>query len=224
MSHAPHRPNPALRAQLAATGLPEAEAIAALTAEERAADRSCGSCTVCCVTLGVPELDNPPGAPCPHLVPHPDAGGGCGIHAERPGGCRVYACAWKLGLLGDDERPDRIGGLLEWHDLDPEFHPYGGHWVFRILTNQPTRAGRDVIDHLLGWGALVLVFRGAGARLSMYYPDGSVEADVGRAPTWAAEQAGEAMGFRVAYYDSYAEGLDPDVRARIEGSEPPPTD
>lgn len=44
---------------------------------------------------------------------HQIAGAGCAVHAVRPNVCRAYRCAWLAGALGDDDRPDRLGAVLD---------------------------------------------------------------------------------------------------------------
>jgi uncharacterized protein len=64
---------------------------------------SCGSCTLCCKLLGVPELTDP-AEWCRHCTP----GKGCGIYNDRPVLCREFECGW-LANDGDPQlRPDRI--------------------------------------------------------------------------------------------------------------------
>lgn len=84
--------------------------------ERRAAERSCGSCSLCCTLLRVEELAKPAGVDCIHQCLGPDVAGGCGIHARRPPVCRGYRCLWLQGGLEDDERPDRTGAVV---DLEP---------------------------------------------------------------------------------------------------------
>lgn len=224
----PFRPNPALAAQLREAGggaSAEAEAEAAawdrLLEDERAVGRRCGTCAVCCEVLGVIELDKAPGSACRFVLSDTGAGGACGIHAQRPGGCRAYACAWKLGLYDDGARPDRIGALLEWHELEPEFHPFAGHWLLRTVGADATEAAQAIIEHQAGLGCLVLHHRGANRPMDLHYPDGSVDDEAGNAPSWEAEQRGEPLGFRVAYYDSYREALPRALRRRIESGQLP---
>ena len=35
------------------------------------------------------------------------------MHAQRPGVCRAYRCAWLGGAFGDADRPDRLGAVLD---------------------------------------------------------------------------------------------------------------
>lgn len=73
--------------------------------------RRCGDCSACCTPLAIIELRKPARVPCPHLVLGEERGG-CGIYDQRPASCASYVCAWRSGLGGDAERPDRIGVLL----------------------------------------------------------------------------------------------------------------
>ncbi len=52
--------------------------------------RSCGSCTLCCKLMMVPELDKPMGTWCAHCK----QGAGCTIHATRPQSCRDFYCGY----------------------------------------------------------------------------------------------------------------------------------
>lgn len=38
---------------------------------------------------------------------------GCGIHSSRPSICRSYRCLWLRGGLGDEDRPDHLGAVLD---------------------------------------------------------------------------------------------------------------
>ena len=66
--------------------------------------RSCGSCTLCCKIMGVPELNKPRGAWCVHC----DVGSGCRIYADRPEECRSFLCGWLTNpRFGPEWKPDR---------------------------------------------------------------------------------------------------------------------
>lgn len=74
--------------------------------------RSCGECTLCCTLLRVDELRKRGGSPCRQLRAAP-APPGCAIHGTRPGICRAYACLWLAGGLDEQDRPDRLGAVLD---------------------------------------------------------------------------------------------------------------
>jgi len=77
--------------------------------------------------MAVRALGKPAGVPCRHLVPmtisgksllnehHVEPNGACGIYERRPDVCAGFVCVWlrdTIGLLTEDERPDRIGVVL----------------------------------------------------------------------------------------------------------------
>jgi hypothetical protein len=63
--------------------------------------RQCGSCTLCCKVLKIPETESEKGAWCRHCV----TGKGCAIYEQRPQRCRDFICGW----LAWDAVPDH------WH-------------------------------------------------------------------------------------------------------------
>jgi hypothetical protein len=74
------------------------------------AERACGECSLCCTVLRVDALRKLGGIDCVHQ----DVDGpGCAIHADRPAICRRYACLWRRGSLGLEDRPDHIGAVLD---------------------------------------------------------------------------------------------------------------
>jgi hypothetical protein len=75
--------------------------------------KSCGSCTACCSTLAVKELNLPNWTRCPHVRSPPDAHTGCSIYSTRPPSCRVWICGWLGADWGDDYRPDRCGVIVD---------------------------------------------------------------------------------------------------------------
>lgn len=76
------------------------------------AGRRCGTCSLCCTLLRVDALAKPGGAPCVHQrIGRPE--GACAIHATRPAICRGYRCLWLTGALDEEDRPDRLGAVLD---------------------------------------------------------------------------------------------------------------
>ena len=67
-------------------------------------DRTCGSCTACCKTHPIAELNNPAGVWCQHC----DVGKGCRIYERRPQECIDFQCDWLLGDFAEDDRPDIV--------------------------------------------------------------------------------------------------------------------
>jgi hypothetical protein len=70
--------------------------------------RICGSCTLCCKLVGVPELKKPAGVMCPHAV----LGQGCAIHDHRPTSCHQFFCGWRLDPNVDALWKPEICGFL----------------------------------------------------------------------------------------------------------------
>jgi hypothetical protein len=87
--------------------------------------RSCGSCTECCKTCTVDELQKPGGVYCSHCT----IGGGCQIYPDRPASCRTFMCSWLYTpQLGPEFKPDKTHVVIwEWTvsrilfaDCDPD--------------------------------------------------------------------------------------------------------
>jgi Fe-S-cluster containining protein len=64
---------------------------------------------LCCTVLRVDELRKLGGVACAALAP----AGGCTIYARRPHICRGYQCLWLQGKLDLEDRPDRLGAVLD---------------------------------------------------------------------------------------------------------------
>ena len=91
------------------TGPAAAPASAPDPASLLVAGRDCGSCSLCCKVLGIPETDSPPGQWCRHVA----SGRGCAIHPTRPEGCRTFYCHYlRNPRLGPEWKPERAKFLL----------------------------------------------------------------------------------------------------------------
>lgn len=72
--------------------------------------KSCGTCTLCCTIMGVPELKKRPWEKCPHVAD----GAGCTIYAGRPAGCRSFVCGWLLDPgMGPELKPEECHVVLQ---------------------------------------------------------------------------------------------------------------
>lgn len=79
--------------------------------------RTCGGCQACCEVIGIyPDNDRskPPTSPAFEKCEH-QCEDGCAIYSRRPTPCFVYRCMWHLGWGSDDDRPDKLGLILEAH-------------------------------------------------------------------------------------------------------------
>jgi hypothetical protein len=54
--------------------------------------RSCGSCSLCCKVMAIPEVESPAGEWCRHCRP----GNGCGLYPNWPPVCRDFFCMWQF--------------------------------------------------------------------------------------------------------------------------------
>ncbi len=78
-------------------------------AAHNASVRKCGTCTACCTTLGIRELEKPPGTPCSKL----SSVKGCSIYEDRPNSCSAWSCLWRRGGFEGADRPDRLGVVMD---------------------------------------------------------------------------------------------------------------
>jgi hypothetical protein len=81
-----------------------------------AVGRSCGSCSMCCRLLDVPEVKQRDKW-CPHCRP---GRGGCSIYETRPQTCRAYTCMWLLGLFGDEWFPAKSKIVVDFNIIEDE--------------------------------------------------------------------------------------------------------
>ncbi len=136
--------------------------------------KSCGSCSLCCQVLEIPELAKPAGQVCVHVV----AGRGCGVYADRPAPCRTFTCGWlATAALGEVWRPDVAGFLIrDERDL--------GHICIDV---DPARPGAwraaPYLEQVTAWSRMVWERTGClliydGERTTVVFPE--EEIDIGR--------------------------------------------
>ena len=94
-------------------------------------ERRCGECSLCCTVLRVDPLRKLGGVACVHQKVGSLTG--CEIHErpERPALCGVYRCSWLLGRFTLDDRPDRLGAVLD----------FGSHGGVPVLSIRESAAG-----------------------------------------------------------------------------------
>jgi hypothetical protein len=91
------------------------------------ATKQCGTCSLCCKLLAIPELEKPVNEWCKHCKP---GNGGCTIYnkPEKPAVCDAYKCGWLASHSFDDRWfPAKCKFLMEMHGdvlrifVDPGF-------------------------------------------------------------------------------------------------------
>lgn len=107
---------------------------------------TCGTCTMCCKTLGVDELDKPANTWCSRC----SIGKGCTAYDDRPASCRDFECVWLQSqhrrhgeaAMPPELRPDRshvvIGLTRDASNL-----------VFVVDPNRPDAASRGAAGRLI---------------------------------------------------------------------------
>ena len=71
----------------------------------------CGTCSECCIHMGIAALHKPRGERCPHL-----ADVGCAIYASRFEECAKFKCWWFASPdMPEGMRPER-SGILVWSE------------------------------------------------------------------------------------------------------------
>ena len=137
-------------------------------------ERRCGTCTLCCKLLTIPEFGNPSGQWCPHCV----KARGCAIHSDRPKECRAFYCGYLLWPeLGEHWRPSRS-------KLVVAFKPDGMEIVIHVDPGVPNawRAEpyyseiRSMASQAAG--TAYTVFVQIGRRVITVFPDREVDLGV----------------------------------------------
>jgi hypothetical protein len=132
--------------------------------------RSCGTCTLCCKLLAIPELEKPRNVWCQHCEP----GRGCGIYADRPLPCREFHCAYLGWDLGEHWFPARSKMVVV-------FEADGNRTVIYVDSSRPTAwRERPYYDEIKRWAKLAArelkqVVVAVGNRSIVILPDEDVD-------------------------------------------------
>jgi hypothetical protein len=130
--------------------------------------RACGTCSLCCKVVSIPELEKAAGEWCRHSRP----GRGCGIHATRPFVCRGAYCEWMISKgLGPEWKPEKAkfalfktnGGRRLTAHVDPGYpsawrrSPYYENfkqWAREAALQSPDM---HVVDVMIGEHSIVIL-------------------------------------------------------------------
>ena len=154
--------------------------------------RSCGTCTLCCKVLAIPEVPTPRDQWCRHCRP----GEGCGIYEQRPEPCRTFHCGYLLWDVVPDHWFPARSKIVIVNELGMRLNFYvdsstPGRWREAPWYNEI----KAMAVMAFGQGQQVLVT--AGRKVTAMLPDREVELGVvgeheivitGRRPdgTWGA--------------------------------------
>lgn len=119
--------------------------------------RECGGCSACCTTHSVQAVPTGLMEPCRHLAER-----GCSIFDTDglPPVCRSFECAWREGLWGEEQRPDRCGVVAEMQFTNVR-HKDGRvtktkAWILRDVwpDAHDSKAGSAVVRNVTGLSRL----------------------------------------------------------------------
>ena len=84
--------------------------------------RDCEDCNLCCKLPSIPSINKKSYSWCKDC----NIGVGCSIYKNRPQKCKEFFCAWKIGLLPENLKPNKVGFFAF---LENELSP-----IERVLT------------------------------------------------------------------------------------------
>lgn len=125
---------------------------------------SCGTCTVCCLSLNIHEFGKQAGVMCQHCT-----GTGCGIYEERYDVCKGFLCGYLVvAKLGEAWRPDRCGVLimvLEGDKVPEEYKAANNALHFVVVGGEKAILRPGFAEYIM-----TLVSRDVGVYLSADSP------------------------------------------------------
>lgn len=101
--------------------------------------RECGDCTICCTFARVPEFNKPERVTCTKCA------SSCTIYNTRPKSCATFECAWLQGKMSDDDRPDKIGIMVEDYDKFIFAMCDGDEWKTSKSLNSFIAIGKPIV-------------------------------------------------------------------------------
>lgn len=114
--------------------------------QSSAQPRICGECTACCIATAVEPLGKPCGERCSYLGER-----GCSVYADRPKepkfrDCIRFDCLWIQGWAEEQDRPDRLGGVVFSGQPDPDLP---GRVRIQIMESTPGLADSPRVQYII---------------------------------------------------------------------------
>jgi|SRR6185437_5001951 len=136
--------------------------------------RRCGTCTLCCKLLTIPQFGNPSGQWCPHCV----QGRGCTLYPNWPEECRTFYCGYlKWPELGEHWRPSRCKLVVAYKPDGKEIVIHVDPGVPNAWRAEPFYSEiRDMAGSAEGTGHTIFVQ--IGRKIIVVFPDREVDLGV----------------------------------------------
>ena len=136
--------------------------------------RRCGTCTLCCKLLTIPQFGNPSGQWCPHCV----QGRGCALYPDWPNECRTFYCGYLLWPeLGEHWRPSRSKLVIAVKPDGMEIVIHVDPGVPNAWRAEPYYAEIRGMAGQAAWKAYK-IFVQIGRRVIVVFPDREVDLGV----------------------------------------------
>lgn len=112
--------------------------------------RTCGTCTVCCKTHGIVELNKLPNVLCPHVdkLCH-----NCAIYPTRPQTCRDFECLWLQGVqwLEESDKPEKSKVVWDVCDAPPGLQQQGIEQYLQCHELMPGASRKERVERLINF-------------------------------------------------------------------------
>ena len=120
--------------------------------------RTCGECTACCIATAVEPLGKPCGERCSYLGQR-----GCSVYFDRHKDpkfrdCISFNCLWILGWAEEQDRPDKLGGVVFSAQPDPDCPDRARIQIMeRTPGSSQSPRVQYIIDQVLQQGVTVMI-------------------------------------------------------------------
>lgn len=135
--------------------------------------RQCGTCTLCCKLLTIPEFGNPSGEWCPHCV----QGRGCELYPNWPDACRTFFCGYLMWpALGEHWLPSRSKLVVAYKPDGMEIVIHVDPGVPNAWRSEPYYT--EICNMAANTEGTYTVFVQIGRRIIAIFPDREVDLGV----------------------------------------------
>lgn len=138
--------------------------------------RVCGSCTACCKTHPIPEINKLTGRWCVNCNP----GEGCKIYSYRPDPCKGFLCAWLKGMGRDEDRPDLVRHVMDYVLTGTPFR-LGILQIFEVMKGGFEHPNIEIWTQISLEGGIWVSHISLSGKAKLFVPEGEILTDSLRA-------------------------------------------